>query len=124
MKAKSKRLNKEETKEKMIQYILDHFDFEKCETAMTLLGWEWWDVGIPSIERLKESAKERLEDVIDGCLNSLPKHDRSPYFSSSGGLKATAGKNIYGHLEFLELEFVLTDWRSDGDYLDDLHKRN
>jgi hypothetical protein len=37
------------------------------------------------------------------------------YFSSSGGLKGTAWKNRYGHVAGIKLEFVLTEWDSDGD---------
>jgi hypothetical protein len=37
------------------------------------------------------------------------------YFCSSGGLKGTAWKNRYGHVAGIKLEFVLTEWDSDGD---------
>jgi hypothetical protein len=55
----------------------------------------------------------RLKDAIE-----LAKKGESPhltYFVSSGGLKATAWRNRYRQIEAINLEFVLTDWQSDGD---------
>lgn len=101
--------------ENMILYILENFDFEKCRKTMVGLNWTWGlDGQIPSIERLKESAYKRLKDAISVCK----KGDcyKSTYFSSSGGLKGNAWKNRYGHIEAVRLEFVLTEWDSDGDY--------
>lgn len=111
-----KRRSPEATKEKMIDEIIDNFDFEKCHFVMNKLKWEWAFTGIPTIEDLKRAARQRMEQAIKGALD---KNDILPlnsyYFSSSGGLKATAWRNRYGHLEAINLEFVLAEWDSDGD---------
>jgi hypothetical protein len=62
---------------------------------------------------MKESATKRLNDAIEGVLNK-ENNTRSdvPYTVSSGGFKATAFKNRYGYLDFLKLEFVVTEWES------------
>jgi hypothetical protein len=112
----SRRRSPEFVKQKMIDEIIDNFDFVKCHVVMTLLNWEWAGRGIPTVEDLKVSAVNRLESAIKGVLDKkeiLPLH--SYYFSSSGGLKATAWRNRYGHLEGINLEFVLSEWESDGD---------
>jgi hypothetical protein len=104
------------TKEKIVENILENFDFDKCRTVMDSLNWEWFNTGVPTVDDLKKSAVERIESAINGLLdkeNRLSSTDY--YFSSSGGFKATAWKNRYGHLESINLEFVLTDWSSDGD---------
>jgi hypothetical protein len=102
-------------KQKMIDDIIDNFDFEKCHLVMTKLKWSWIR-GIPTVDDLKRAAIERMEQAIKGALD---KNDILPlnsyYFSSSGGLKATAWRNRYGHLEAINLEFVLAEWDSDGD---------
>jgi hypothetical protein len=102
----------------MIEDVLEHFDFEKCHYAMTALKWHWFGQGVPTVEDLKYSARERLESAIKGATD---KKDRLPlnsyYFCSSGGLKATAWRNRYGHLEAINLEFVIAEWDSDGDYV-------
>lgn len=100
----------------MINEIIENFDFERCHYTMKALDWEWFNVGVPSIERLKQSARQRLSDVSKEIMrrnNGLTVRDY--YFSSSGGLKATGWKNKYGHVEALQLEFILSDWQSDGD---------
>ena len=108
--------NKQITHEKMIGEIISNFDFEKCEVTMSALNWEWFGRGVPNIQMLKESSVERLRDVINQITskeNGL--NPNVPYYSMSGGLKATGWKNHYGHVVGLQLEFVLTDWESDGD---------
>jgi hypothetical protein len=110
------RRSPEATKQKMIDEIIENFDFAKCHIVMKLLNWEWAGRGVPTIEDLKISAVNRLESAIKGALDKkdiLPLH--SYYFSSTGGLKATAWRNRYGHLEAISLEFVLSEWDSDGD---------
>lgn len=105
-------------KEKMIEDVLEHFDFDKCHYIMTTIGWQWWGRGVPTVEDLKYAARERLESAIKGATD---RKDRLPlnsyYFCSSGGLKATAWRNRYGHLEAINLEFVVASWDSDGDYV-------
>jgi hypothetical protein len=60
------------------------------------------------------SARERIESVIKDCL--LDAKPEEEYFVSSGGLKATAIKNDYGQITFLQLEFVVTSWDLNDPY--------
>jgi hypothetical protein len=100
---------------RMIANIINEFDFEKVHKAMKCLGWTWFGVGCPTIDQLRNSARHRLDSAIKGCLA-----DGKPdieYIVSSGGMKATAYKNDYGQITFIQLEFILTSWESDEDYL-------
>ena len=100
--------------QKMIDDVIENFDFERCHRAMRALNWSWFGRGIPTISMLKESSIERLQSAMKGVKsNGLSSSDS--YFSSSGGLKGTAWKNRFGHVAGIKLEFVLTDWDSDGD---------
>ena len=100
---------------KMIQDVLDNFDFKKCESAMKKLNWKWATIdSSPNVEILKQSASYRLKDAME--LAKKGKCSKSTYFVSSGGLKANAWVNKYGHVTGLRLEFVLTDWDTDGDF--------
>lgn len=110
------RMNQQLMEDKMIQDVLDNFNFQKCWVAMKALGWTWgFDSIQPSIEELRSSGEQRLRNAMKYCRESKGTHN-SPYWVSTGGLKATAWKNRYGHIEGVRLEFVLTDWDSDGDY--------
>lgn len=103
---------------KIVEDILDNFDFEKCNFVMTAMNWQWHGARIPTVDQLMCSARQRLESAIKGAIDKkdiLPLN--SCYYSSSGGLKATAWRNRYGHLESAKLEFVITEWDSDGDYI-------
>lgn len=47
-----------------IDYIMDKFNFERVHVAMTALDWTWVEGGnhvIPSITKLKQTAKRLLE---------------------------------------------------------------
>lgn len=103
-----------ENENSMIDDILFNFDFKKCHQVMNAINWEWGIHGqIPTIEMLKSSARQRLTDAMTAAKSG--KCSKSTYFSSSGGLKGNAWVNRYGHIEGIRLEFVLTDWDSDGD---------
>lgn len=103
-----------ENEEKMIQEILEHFDYAKCERVMKKINWTWgFQEGVPTIEDLKRVSIERLKSAME--LAKKGKSHRATYFSSSGGLKGNAWVNRYGHIEGIKLEFVLTEWDSDGD---------
>ena len=110
------RLSQHMMEEKMIDDVLRHFDFRKCRNAMESLNWEWFSRGIPTVEMLKESAIERLRSAMKGVKDKENRLSvNESYFCSSGGLKGTAWKNRYGHVAGIKLEFVLTEWDSDGD---------
>lgn len=103
-----------ENENRMIDEIIENFDFEKCRIAMKVLGWTWGFHPLsPTIEMLKQAARERIKSVMK--LAKEGKCPKSTYFCSSGGLKANAWVNRYGQIEGIRLEFVLTDWDSDGD---------
>lgn len=109
---------KVQDEQRMIQQIMDNFDWQKCHTTMSAIGWEWFFVGVPTIYDLKECGRKLIDVAVQGVKKPEIKHD-SYYYSSTGGLKAIAWKNKYGHITSIELEFVLTSWESDGDYYDD-----
>lgn len=99
----------------MIQQILNNFDFATCRLVMDVLNWKWRsDPESPTIEQLKNCSVELLKDAI---LNAKKgKKSEYTYYCSTGGLKASAWKNNYNQIVDLQLEFVLEEWSSDGDY--------
>lgn len=107
--------NPKEKEMDMIENILDNFDFYKCWNVMTMLQWGWgFNSEVPTIEILRNAAIDRLKNAMS--LAKAGNSHMSSYWVSSGGLKATAWKNKYNHIEGIRLEFVLTDWDADGDY--------
>jgi hypothetical protein len=100
--------------QKMMFDIINNFDFLKVHLVMKSLNWVWYPKGVPTVDDIIFSARERIESVIKNCL--LDANPDQEYISSSGGLKATAIKNDYGQITFLELEFVLTSWDVNDPY--------
>ena len=100
--------------QKMMFDIINNFDFLKVHLVMKSLNWVWYPKGVPTVDDITFSARERIESVIKNCL--LDANPDQEYISSSGGLKATAIKNDYGQITFLELEFVLTSWDVNDPY--------
>ena len=94
--------------QQMMFDILNNFDFQKVHDTMKCLNWTWYPKGIPTVDNIIFGAREKIESVIKVCL--LEAKPDEEYFVSSGGLKATAIKNEYGQITFLQLEFVLTSW--------------
>jgi hypothetical protein len=99
--------------QKMVDDILENFNFKRCHDVMKHLRWTWgFNNYSPSIEDLKKSAVEKLQTAILGVKD---KEVHEHYYVSSGGIKASAYKNRYNRIVMLHLEFVLTEWNSDGD---------
>ena len=103
-----------ERHQKMMFDILNNFDFPKVHVVMKSLHWTWYPKGVPTVDDITFSARERIESVIKACL--LDAKPEEEYFVSSGGLKATAIKNDYGQITFLQLEFVVTSWDLNDPY--------
>jgi hypothetical protein len=103
-----------ERHQKMMFDIMNHFDYDKVHNVMKHLEWEWSGKGIPTVDDIRFAARERIESVIKVCLSEANPNEE--YFSSSGGLKATAIKDDYGQITFLQLEFILTGWDLNDPY--------
>jgi hypothetical protein len=103
-----------ERHQKMMFDIINNFDFQKVHDVMKYLDWTWYSKGIPTVDDIRFSARERIESVIKNCL--LDANPNEEYFVSSGGLKATAIKDDYGQITFLQLEFVIVRWDLNDPY--------
>lgn len=100
--------------QKHITYILNTFNFERVHIAMTALDWTWVDGGnhvIPSITKLKQTAKRLLEAAATEKITT-----------GSGGFQAKycppEKDPVSGteEEEMLVLSFVLTE--TDSEYYD------
>lgn len=97
--------------QELIDEILNEFNFAKCKVVMDHLHWTWGFTGqVPTMQDLKESAKNRIENAIEGIKEDRKWSYHQPYMCSSGGLCAHVWKNRYGHICDIKLEFVLTEW--------------
>jgi hypothetical protein len=103
-----------ERHQKMMFDIMNNFDYDRVRSVMKHLEWEWYGKGVPTVDDIRFAARERIESVIKNCL--LDANPNEEYISSSGGLKATAIKDDYGQITFLQLEFVLTSWDLNDPY--------
>ena len=80
---------------------MKNFDFEYVVQSMKKLDWKWGNIESPSIEQLKDSARNNLNTLI----KDASKADHSTLrIIQSGGFQSQI---ING--EFLKLSFVLTD---------------
>lgn len=94
----------EENRQKVINHIIDKFDFDKVHRIMTIMDWQWNidnDYYIPSADEIKSRAIELLNNTYSDILmdNDLW------YDDGSGGLEV-----LYDPTEdFLELKFVIEE---------------
>jgi hypothetical protein len=84
-------------KEEHIKYIINNFNFQQVHNVMKFLDWTWAGSSkIPSICELKKEATRLLNEV----------YDSNEKWIATGGFKASK------YYDFLELEFIVTDWSS------------
>ena len=57
-------------KKQQIIRIMGRFNFEKVQRHMAATNWKWHDVGIPTVEQLKQHAERLLKSYHSGLMNS------------------------------------------------------
>lgn len=88
--------------EEKIEFVLQHFNFERIQSVMKAINWTWFDSHVPSIPEMKEMATELMRHVIE-CPDWI--------FCSSGGFVARF------HNEDLSLSFEIEEiCSSDSEY--------
>ena len=98
--------------DKMIDDIMDEFNFAKVQSAMYHLDWKWAGVGIPTIDGLRKEA----ERLLKGAANSRLTDYKDEYWEMgvihrTGGFQAKAYCNeAKTKIIALDLKFVLTEW--------------
>lgn len=99
----------------MIDDIMDNFEFDKVQTAMEALDWQWAGKGVPSIKQLKETAVYLLKGAAESRLGDyLESHWEQGIINSTGGFQATAFcDEAKTKVVALDLKFVLADWDSE-----------
>jgi len=115
-----KMLNKDEVEKdplgKMIDEIMDEFNFATVHKTMVTLDWKWAlsKNYIPSMDELRTEAERLLRDAADVRLDMFKEEPwESPIYCSTGGFSAAAwcdeGKT---KITRLDLRFVVESWDS------------
>jgi hypothetical protein len=96
---------------KMIDDIMDEFNFAKVQNVMDHLGWKWVGEYV-TIEMLREKAEHLLRGAAEARLGQYKDtHWEQGIINGTGGFQAMAFCNedktkIVG----LDLKFVLAEW--------------
>jgi len=80
---------------KQIDYIMEHFDFEKVHGVMEFLNWDWLNMGVPSIRQLKLEAERLMLELVSGNSRAI----------ACGGFEALKRGN-----GDISLRFIVEDW--------------
>ena len=91
-------ISSEENKSKLLRTIYDivddgGIDFERIHTTMEALHWEWRDLGVPTIEKMKEDVRNMMFSLFEGKCKLI----------STGGF--TVGYEIYPPKEGEAIDF-------------------
>lgn len=94
------------TQHKLIEQVINSFNFEKVLITMHALDWKWRDpntkeMHVPTIARMKAMATNLLfSSIEDTCC-------------SSGGFEATYTEPTEHEPESFELKFIVTETNTD-----------
>ena len=84
--------------QKLIDEVMDCFDFERVHKAMVALDWTWHDVdGVPDVYEIKKHARALLKDAI-----------KRNVILSTGGFRVGFDPDE----EVLFLEFIVDSWEA------------
>lgn len=98
--------------EKMIQSIIENFDWEETHSVMEFMGWKWSGQGVPTIEDMMISAERLLRNSAESRLTEYKdEHWEQGIISATGGFEAQAWCNkTKTDIIALDLKFVLNSW--------------
>jgi hypothetical protein len=96
---------------KMIDDIMDAFDFDKVQRTMDFLRWKWAGEYV-TIDMLKETSNRLLREAADARLGDYKDtHWEQSVICATGGFQAQAWCNEdKTKVDALDLKFVLVDW--------------
>ena len=96
---------------KMIDDIMDEFNFARVQNVMDYLGWKWAGEYV-TVEMLKETARRLLREAADLRLGDYKDtHWELGIINGTGGFQATAYCNeAKTEIIALDLKFVLAEW--------------
>lgn len=94
--------------EKIKDEIFEILDFDKIHKTMVELNWEWFDVGIPTVNQLKDALFELMSEAWGRRLSI-----------GTGGFFVRYWPKDEDGVEGLEVTFELT---SANCYIDDNHE--
>ena len=114
-----KMLNKDEVEkepvDKMIDEIMDEFNFAKVHKTMVALDWKWAVTSnnkVPTMDELRKEAERLLRDAADVRLDMFKEEPwESPIYCSTGGFSAAAWCNEdKTKIIRLDLDFIVSSW--------------
>ena len=114
-----KMLNKDEVEkepvDKMIDEIMDEFNFARVHTAMAALDWKWAvtsNNNVPTMDELRTEAERLLRDAADIRLNMFKDEPwESPVYCGTGGFSAAAWcDEDKTRITRLDLDFIVSTW--------------
>ena len=108
---------------KMIDEIMDEFNFSRVLTTMEALDWKWGTakgglgpnprgLGIPDMDDLRATAERLLRGAAESRLGDYKdSHWELGIINGSGGFQATAWcDGDISKITGLELEFIVANW--------------
>lgn len=96
---------------KMIDDIMDEFNFARVQNVMDYLDWKWAGEYV-TVEMLKETSRRLLREAADLRLGDYKDtHWEQGVICATGGFQAMAWCNEdKTKVDALDLKFVLADW--------------
>ncbi len=82
-----------------INEVIENFDFVRVHKAMTALNWEWYGIGVPTEQQLKDKARSLLIEMMN--------QDREIKHLSTGGFACDYKDGT------ISLKFVVYDYDVD-----------
>lgn len=97
--------------EKMIDGIMDSFEWKRVQEVMDYLDWQWCGEYV-TVAMLKETAKRLLRGAMDSRLGDFKSESHEiGIVNGTGGLEAKAWcDETKSRIVALDLKFVLSSW--------------
>lgn len=91
-------------RQKLIDEVIDWFDFDKVAKVMLFLDWKWkYDPNPPDIQELRDYVRKALRDTFDRYISTGIQS-----YHNSGGFEITCmGDDTQ---IWFDVKFTITEW--------------
>jgi hypothetical protein len=93
-----------------MDYVLDHFNFEKCHKVMEFLDWKWAQSNgcVPSIGEMRQFARELIRDAYRNMTQQETITKECTI--ECGGFVVRVEQEYPGQKVYIRLRFSAASW--------------
>ena len=93
--------------QKLLDEVMDWFDFHKVASVMKHLKWKWYFDGydgVPEESDIRQAVRKQFTKLMH------ENHHQERFVCATAGFEYTVWRDKATYVDVLELKFIVSDW--------------